>query len=202
MKILQVILLLLSMATMSATVTAAPITFSFEGVVSGQLGTTPFSNVNFEAVFESDTDNNIYFEGVYQQIIPFGNATISLSGLGTMTFFAQMLVYNTPAFEWTGFVAPPFSGPVFLGIYTSGQGMDTYDLTTSVGPIFDANGYTRIDPVNVVTDLSDIPGTLTELSFSSASNVTFMAEAVPIPAAVWLFGSALGLLSWFRRKTA
>jgi hypothetical protein len=29
-----------------------------------------------------------------------------------------------------------------------------------------------------------------------------VAAAVPIPAAVWLFGSALTGLGWFRRKTA
>jgi hypothetical protein len=28
------------------------------------------------------------------------------------------------------------------------------------------------------------------------------ANVVPIPAAVWLFGSGLGLLGWFRRRVS
>lgn len=33
-------------------------------------------------------------------------------------------------------------------------------------------------------------------------NVSITAEPVPLPATVWLFGSALGLLGWRQRKTA
>jgi hypothetical protein len=33
-------------------------------------------------------------------------------------------------------------------------------------------------------------------------NVTIDTTVVPVPAAVWLFGSALGLLGWVRRKAA
>jgi len=32
--------------------------------------------------------------------------------------------------------------------------------------------------------------------------ITVVASTVPVPAAVWLFGSALGLLGWRRRRTA
>jgi hypothetical protein len=32
-------------------------------------------------------------------------------------------------------------------------------------------------------------------------NTAYMTFAVPVPAAVWLFGSALGLLGWVRRRT-
>lgn len=32
--------------------------------------------------------------------------------------------------------------------------------------------------------------------------ITFVANVVPVPAAAWLFGSALGLLGWARRRTA
>ncbi len=36
----------------------------------------------------------------------------------------------------------------------------------------------------------------------AADSVTLNVTAVPIPAAFWLFGSALGLLGWMRRKAA
>ena len=35
-----------------------------------------------------------------------------------------------------------------------------------------------------------------------ATFATFTPEVIPVPAAVWLFGSALGLLGWMRRKKA
>jgi hypothetical protein len=32
-------------------------------------------------------------------------------------------------------------------------------------------------------------------------NVSIETQVVPVPAAVWLFGSALGLLGWIRRRS-
>ena len=50
-------------------------------------------------------------------------------------------------------------------------------------------------------------GTVRFLVFSGTASTAYMVEGtilaapVPVPAAVWLFGSALGLLGWMRRRT-
>ncbi len=68
------------------------------------------------------------------------------------------------------------------------------------------DGATLIDVANGIGDLSVI-GASTFLLFegedpsSSEQNYYITAaNVVPVPAAVWLFGSALGLLGWLRRR--
>jgi hypothetical protein len=48
------------------------------------------------------------------------------------------------------------------------------------------------------SDLGITPGTY--VSSWTGDTITLNVQAVPIPAAAWLFGSALGVLGWMRSK--
>jgi len=84
------------------------------------------------------------------------------------------------------------------GVLT-GSGYFTYvDVGTTIG-FYDANGF---DELLIGTGRGDQSGSFfatNRLGATAIDNVR-VATAVPIPAAVWLFGSGLGLLGWFRRR--
>lgn len=79
------------------------------------------------------------------------------------------------------------SAPVSAGLSTSG-GIDAFvaDLILLGGTTPAAGGTVRF------------------LTFAESGNTAYMIEGtivpIPVPAAVWLFGSAIGLLGWMRRR--
>lgn len=73
----------------------------------------------------------------------------------------------------------------------------------SYGDSFDLLRATTIDGTFFNEVLPELGGPLfwtTEVIDLDGSSV-FRAQVVPIPAAVWMFGSGLALLGWFRRRT-
>jgi hypothetical protein len=100
-------------------------------------------------------------------------------------------------------------------VYSSGSAqMEQYDLYASdtfgvagsrilIGSNFIGGGTTAFtysfDAINARFFEIDVTANQ-GASFTAINEVVFGASAVPIPAAVWLFGSALAGLGWLRRK--
>jgi len=94
------------------------------------------------------------------------------------------------------------------GEYWRIAGNTFYDYTGSgvVATDYDMGGYSGYAYadgsifVNGVTHQYTGPGTITSLDVINPNEIRFFVTTVPIPAAVWLFGSALAGLGWMRKK--
>jgi hypothetical protein len=188
---------LLLLAGVPLTVGAAPITYSFSGTGSGFVGATQFINTDFLILLDGDTDSIAFSNNIAQNFIGIGDGTISLAGIGAGTFTEFLWMFNNKTAEGVGFRGLPIVPeiPDFLSINSFGTGLDSYDLDTAFGPLPQPN-FPFVSPGNSLG--LDIGA----LSFNNVSGTTFEAYLVPVPGAVWLFGSALGLLGWVRHKKA
>ncbi len=103
------------------------------------------------------------------------------------------------------------ANPTTAGLYsytgtTSLTFGNTYWLVASTGVYGDVeNEYiwydgTLGDSNYVATQWRSPPETVSWFTSAIVSPAAFAVHAVPIPAAVWLFGSGIGLLGWFRRR--
>jgi len=63
--------------------------------------------------------------------------------------------------------------------------------------VIDMTGWETLNIAYDISENGDIVGVGT---LSDGTQQAFLLTAVPVPAAAWLFGSALGLLGWLRRK--
>ena len=85
----------------------------------------------------------------------------------------------------------------WIAVTLAGVGLDTYGLDTDISTGVDTSPY--FDPGSLGPLF--IPLTTGDLIFSDVSTLAYTSSvAVPLPAAAWLFGGALGILVRTRRR--
>jgi len=120
----------------------------------------------------------------------------SVSAVGSLAIdsqtstFSDSAAFNAGALTTSGGPTPWDAGATLFLSNTAGWNTDTKVLMT-------------LNNTLSATSLAIGELALIEKKFSgTAIGLTIDMTPVPVPAAAWLFGSALGLLGWMRRKTS
>jgi hypothetical protein len=197
---LRSILVFLLLFTISAAASSAPITIDFEEFSIGETGSVESQGFTVSGSY------NLGYQSGYQ-IEP---AEILVGPSGTKSFGSYASGWGQDGDGVTASVTVERTdGGVFA--------MHDFNLWLNA----DGNGYTNISGIDANGDSVFLqltwPGTDAWLSLRSVSfeaigagfqignasagldNIV-VSNVVPIPAAVWLFGSALAGLGWLRRK--
>ena len=192
------LLAILSLLIICTVASASPILYTFTGNGTGTLDGTIFQQADFEVVGLGDTDfvfyNNTF--GLWESPFLAGDATFDIDGVGAGVFNGTAAVFNNLSSEFLAFRRlGPSSDPNLLTIFASGVGLDTWDHQTNFGPLTQYPSFGGGFSGGLDTSMGF-------LQFTSSGPVTFTATIapIPVPASAWLFGSALGLLGWIRRK--
>jgi hypothetical protein len=184
------------------TAQAAPITFSFAGVSSGNLNNTIFfTDAAFEVLISGDTDNVQAFpwpadlaDPPIPSILDL-SGTIDISGVGFGSFLEPLYVFSNQTHQTVGFGRVPEHLDV-IGLYAEDVGLDIYDLTTSFGPITVTGWW------SLFLWGSPCPLDIGVLTFEQTADsyCTFTANVIPAPGAILLGAIGVSVVAWLRRR--
>ncbi len=183
------------------------------GPIDYDLG---YDVVDVNASLDIDLEQNFQVDAELMVQLVFSEDVL-LDGIGTTNIFVGALssIPNITIFADAVDVTPTFfvdatlfndTGLSFLGSLNTtileahaNIGWDIVGNTGSrgynIGPVYQSTVPVDLGSISVFNDTFALGG------FGMIDGTAFTISAVPVPAAVWLFGSALGLLGWIRRKT-
>jgi hypothetical protein len=183
-------LLSLLLVTFFSLVNAATVTADFEEYAVGQIGDTgaPTAISSQGYLFSSET--NFYIQN------GIGVPTNSLAFCPCSTLTVAKQDDNPFALESfdLGLWGPPDpdSDITITGYYVAGGSIETtIDIVSQANTYLFGAEWEGLEYFVLQYDVNDVP--------KNVDNV--VVSGVPIPAAVWLFGSALAGLGWMRRKS-
>jgi hypothetical protein len=198
---------------------AATVTIDFEGVVS-DTGNLSFQGGPYPREGESYLEDGMQISGQSPRVIygkDFVTATGATNDNGSAAFgwcqdpsfcgdIFPITITNQQGFsfdlmslqasnmriDWGGEPADL----TVTGFYEGGGSISTtLDLTLDLWPTFTFDSsWSGLSSVTITGDTGP-QGSWADLAMDN-----IVVSTVPIPAAVWLFGSGLGLLGWFRRR--
>ena len=181
-------------------VSGSPIVFTFQGIGTGVIGTTAFSNTAFTITAAGDTVNRQSYTSYPFNTLPLywidsDSAFINLSGAGTFDFISSTRTYVNEYYAQVGFSRGPGNG-IDLFDSSSDSVFSTWDMQTSIGPQL-GNG-TLLQWGSFYGNVDTTGGAL--FFQDGASPLTFQAIVVPEPSAISMFFSLIMIYTLMRRS--
>jgi len=185
---------------------AALITFGMPTIIGDVVRFLPPS-FRAESLDGAGTDiisANFIFDRVYStdlnaltqiKVIEFGDYEITNGDGATVDLLLTMSNNNN-------FLEFASDAQAFDAIGASG-GLQTWQITSTLDPSIEFSAVANDVAITIQNTLTATTNANGERAWIQ-KKITLVAttEVVPVPAAVWLFGSALGLLGWMRRRAA
>jgi hypothetical protein len=189
-------MILTAISCISLMTHADPVTYTFSGTGSGDVGGAAFNNAPFTIAVSADTASivnpapGVYFLNDMASTIAIGGFSLAtFNGIDGNSIFANNGT-STAAFS-LGSPPAPTGTSTLLGM----QGpvaFASYDLSTTYGPVFWATPAPVANFVNQAT-------TIGAVTFTDYSDVTFTATVIPEPASAGLMVLLSGGIYFARR---